>query len=181
MKLNRFVLPLAGFLVIAVVLGTSLTQNPQKGLTVTSALLGKPAPQFALPSVTDPSKTVASADFKGRWYLVNIWGTWCAECRIEHPVLLDIKREGRVPIVGLNYKDPDQELSRAWLAELGDPFTATAADPEGRAAIDWGVYGAPETFLVNPDGIVVHKRVGALTAEQWQREFLPLVDGKAKS
>jgi cytochrome c biogenesis protein CcmG/thiol:disulfide interchange protein DsbE len=175
----RYVLPLAGFLAVAVVLGIALKRSPDAGQAfVKSALIGKPAPQFTLPGLTPDAPPVTMAQFQGRWTLVNVWGTWCAECHIEHPVLLDIQREGKVAILGLDYKDDDAAALR-WLEELGNPYDAVAADREGRAAIDFGVYGAPETFLVDPQGIIRHKQVGAVSREMWQRDFLPLIEGTA--
>jgi cytochrome c biogenesis protein CcmG/thiol:disulfide interchange protein DsbE len=108
-----------------------------------------------------------------------VWGTWCAECRAEHATLLQIRKEGKVLMVGLNYKDEDP-AARDWLMQLGNPYEVIVADHEGRAAIDWGVYGAPETFLVNPSGTIVHKVVGQVTAESWRTQFLPLIEGAAK-
>jgi cytochrome c biogenesis protein CcmG/thiol:disulfide interchange protein DsbE len=115
--------------------------------------------------------------FHGRWTLLNVWGTWCVECRAEHPVLLDIQREGKVQIIGLDYKDEDA-AALEWLDRLGNPYAAVAADREGRAAIDYGVYGAPETFLVDPQGIIVHKQVGPVSAAMWRSDFVPLIDAK---
>ncbi|HEV3178830.1 MAG TPA: DsbE family thiol:disulfide interchange protein [Steroidobacteraceae bacterium] len=171
--MNRFLLPLGAFLLLATVLAIGIRHAPEKGV-IASPLLGKPAPQFSLPSLTDPARPVRSADLKGRWYLFNVWGTWCVECRAEHETLLRVHRAGVVPLIGLDWKDDDAQ-ARNWLALLGDPYQAVAVDRSGRAAIDWGVYGAPETFLVNPQGIVVYKHVGALTEETWTREILPRV------
>jgi cytochrome c biogenesis protein CcmG/thiol:disulfide interchange protein DsbE len=170
---NRFLLPLGVFALLAVVLAIGIQHSPEKGI-IASPLIGKPAPQFALPSLTDPASVVRSADLKGRWYLINVWGTWCGECRAEHDMLLQVRRAGVVPLIGLDWKDDDAQ-AREWLAQLGNPYQAVAVDRSGRAAIDWGVYGAPETFLVNPEGVVVYKHVGALTSETWTREILPRV------
>ena len=169
--MNRFLLPLGAFLVLAAVLGIGIRHAPEKGL-IASPLLGKPAPEFALPNLTDPARQVRSADLKGRWYLFNVWGTWCGECRAEHDTLLTVHRSGRVALVGLDWKDDDAQ-ALAWLAQLGNPYEIVAVDRSGREAIDWGVYGAPETFLVNPQGVIVYKHVGALTLETWNREILP--------
>jgi cytochrome c biogenesis protein CcmG, thiol:disulfide interchange protein DsbE len=146
---------------------------------VKSALVGKPAPEFTLPDLLQPGATINSATYKGRWVLLNVWGTWCVECRVEHSTLLDIQREGKVLLLGLNYKDED-DPARQWLVELGNPYTAVAVDKEGRAAIDYGVYGAPESFLINPAGVIVHKVVGVVTPEGWRNTMLPLIDGGAK-
>jgi cytochrome c biogenesis protein CcmG/thiol:disulfide interchange protein DsbE len=167
--MNRFLLPVGLFGALVVVLAIGIGRAPQKSV-IPSALLGKPAPQFVLPQLGVGGQ-FDSRSLRGRWYLLNVWGTWCAECRAEHDTLLAIQREGRVPIIGLNWKDEDG-LAVQWLQELGNPYASIALDREGRVAIDWGVYGAPETFLVDAAGTVVYKHVGPLTAQVWQREFL---------
>ena len=121
---------------------------------------------------------VDSKQFAGRWYVLNVWGTWCYECRNEHDALLAIKREGRVPVIGLNWKD-EEPAALQWLQQLGNPYDTVASDADGRTAIDWGVYGAPETFLVSAAGIVVYKHVGPMSAEIWQKEFLSRVTAGA--
>ena len=173
--MNRFLLPLGLFVLLAVVLAIGIRHAPEKGV-IASPLLGRPAPQFALPSLTDPAQQVRSADLKGHWYLFNVWGTWCGECRQEHETLLQVHRAGVVPIIGLDWRDDDTQ-ARSWLAQLGNPYQSVAVDRSGRIAIDWGVYGAPETFLVNPQGIVVYKHIGALTPDTWTHEILPRVSG----
>ena len=167
--MTRFLLPLGGFALLAVVLGIGIKHSADLGKIV-SPLIGHPAPAFTLPSLTDPSRTVSSREMQGRWYVINVWGTWCAECRAEHQVLLDVQRAGTVPIIGINWMD-DDALALEWLAKLGNPYTAVLVDREGRTAINFGVYGAPETFLVDAQGIVVYKHIGALTAQVWKRDF----------
>jgi cytochrome c biogenesis protein CcmG/thiol:disulfide interchange protein DsbE len=169
--MNRFGLPVALFVALVAVLAIGIKHSPDKG-TIISPLLGKPAPQFSLPNLTDPKRLVNSSDLRGHWYLFNVWGTWCGECRAEHEMLLQVQRAGVVPLIGLDWKDDDAR-AQAWLAQLGNPYQVVAVDRAGRTAIDWGAYGAPETFLVNPQGIVVYKHVGALTFEVWTREILP--------
>jgi cytochrome c biogenesis protein CcmG, thiol:disulfide interchange protein DsbE len=176
--MNKFALPLVAFALLVIVFGVALKRAPDKQF-VKSALIGKPAPEFVLPDLLQDGQTVSSRAFAGRWTLLNVWGTWCAECRAEHATLLQIRQEGKVLMVGLNYKDEDA-AARAWLTQLGNPYEVIAADHEGRAAIDWGVYGAPETFLVNPAGTIVHKVVGQVTPENWRTQFLPLIEGTAK-
>jgi cytochrome c biogenesis protein CcmG/thiol:disulfide interchange protein DsbE len=176
--MNKFALPLVAFALLVIVFGVALKRAPDKQF-VKSALIGKPAPDFVLPDLLQEGQTVSSRAFAGKWALLNVWGTWCAECRAEHATLLQIRQEGKVLMVGLNYKDEDA-AARAWLTQLGNPYEIIAADHEGRAAIDWGVYGAPETFLVNPAGTIVHKVVGQVTAENWRTQFLPLIEGTAK-
>lgn len=141
---------------------------------IQSPLIGKRAPAFRLPSVTDGSQWVDSRDLSGKTHLVNVWGTWCAACREEHAALLAIARREGVPIIGLDWKD-EPATAREFLAALGNPYAAVAADRDGRVAIDWGVYGAPETFLISADGRVLTKQVGPMTPEIWQARFLPLL------
>lgn len=173
--MNRFAIPLVLFAVLVAVFAVALKRAPEKSV-VPSALIGKSAPEYELPDLLRPGEMVRSADFNGRWLLVNVWGTWCPECYTEHPVLLDIAREGKVALIGLNYKD-DDDAARQWLAELGNPYAAVAVDKQGDTAIDFGVYGAPESFLVNPQGVVVDKVVGALSAQRWRQSMLPMIDG----
>ncbi len=168
--MNRFVLPLAAFALLLLVLIAGLRHAPEKGIIV-SPLLGKQAPQFSLPGLLDDTSPLQAQTLRGHWSLLNVWGTWCQECRAEHQTLLQIKQQGKVPIFGIDWKDDDTQ-ARAWLSELGNPYERVGADREGRVAIDWGVYGAPESFLINPAGTVVYKHVGALTPQIWQQEFL---------
>lgn len=167
--MNRFLLPGGVFVLLVVLLFIGIQRAPQKTV-IPSALLGKSAPAFTLP-VLGSSESFDSVSLRGRWYLLNVWGTWCAECRNEHEMLLEIARNDQLPMVGLNWKD-DDKAALEWLQSLGNPYDVVAADREGRVAIDWGVYGAPETFLVDDRGIVVYKHVGPMTPEVWSREFL---------
>jgi cytochrome c biogenesis protein CcmG/thiol:disulfide interchange protein DsbE len=137
-------------------------------------LIGKPAPLFSLGDVLDPAHTVSNAALKGQVYVLNVWGTWCVACREEHEALLAIARERVVPIIGLDYMD-EREKAKQWLAQLGNPYQAVAFDTDGRTAIDWGVYGAPETFLVDAQGRVVYKFISPMTPEVWEHEFLPRI------
>jgi cytochrome c biogenesis protein CcmG/thiol:disulfide interchange protein DsbE len=173
MKLSRYLIPALIFAALVAFFAIGLQRNPRY---IPSPLIGKPAPQFELQAVEDPTRTVRTRDFHGRPYVLNVWGTWCAGCRLEHETLLQIARSGVVPIVGLNWKD-DRSLAQQWLEQLGNPYVVTAFDPEGRAGIDWGVYGAPETFLVDANGIVQYKHIAPLTMEVWEREFLPRLRG----
>jgi cytochrome c biogenesis protein CcmG/thiol:disulfide interchange protein DsbE len=176
--MNRFWIPLVIFALLCVVFGVALKRAPDKQF-VKSALIDKPAPDFVLPDLLKPGSTVDSRQFRGRWVLINVWGTWCFECRAEHEQLLTIQRSGKVAVVGLNYKDKD-DAARSWLAELGNPYEAVAVDRESRTALDYGVYGAPESFLVNPQGIIVHKVVSGITPALWRDKLLPMIDGAAK-
>ncbi len=177
--MNRFLLPLAGFALLAIVLGVGIRHSKTKGVVV-SPLIGRPAPDYVLPNLIEPAEKFDSRSMKGRWYVLNVWGTWCVECRAEHPVLVEAQRSGSLPIVGLNWKDSDEE-ARSWLAALGNPYVAVPVDAEGRIAIDYGVYGAPETFLVDPQGVIVRKHIGPLSAEIWQRDFVNRTTGAART
>lgn len=167
----RFYVPLAGLAVLVAFFYSGLFRDPSQ---IPSPLIGKPAPAFSLPSLQDPAREVSNSSYRGGLYLLNVWGTWCAGCREEHEVLLDIAKTKVVPIVGLNWKD-ERPLALRWLGQLGDPYVETAFDAEGRVAIDWGVYGAPETFLVSGDGTVLHKHIAPMTMQSWERDFLPRI------
>ncbi|MGF1548548.1 MAG: DsbE family thiol:disulfide interchange protein [Thiotrichales bacterium] len=170
MKL-RFLIPLIIFLGISAFLYMGLSLDPRE---VPSPLIGKPAPTFALPSLHDTSKTITPADYKGQIWLMNVWATWCASCRAEHATLVRLSRETDIPIVGLNYKDNDDD-ARKWLIALGDPYASVAVDANGRIAIDWGVYGAPETYVIDQQGLIQHKHIGPVTPEVLQEKILPLI------
>lgn len=174
MKL-KFAIPALIFLSLCAVFGWMLYRTGAEGYNVRvlpSPLIGKQAPGFRLPSLENPEQFVDSRDFAGKPYVLNVWGTWCIECRYEHPVLLEIARENLVPIVGLDIKDDRDEALR-WLRTLGNPYAANAFDEEGRVGLDWGVYGAPETFLIGADGTVLYKHVGPVTMQVWRQHFTP--------
>jgi cytochrome c biogenesis protein CcmG, thiol:disulfide interchange protein DsbE len=169
----KFLLPFAAFVALVVLFALGL--NPKRDIHVLpSPLIGKRAPAFALTDVLDPARVVSTEAFKGQVYVLNVWGTWCVACRQEHEALLAISRQHVVPIIGLDYMD-DRERAKQWLEQLGNPYTAVAFDTEGRTAIDWGVYGAPETYLVDAQGRVVFKFISPLSAEVWEKEFLPRI------
>lgn len=168
--MKKFLIPLGAFGLLAIVLAIGVKRSPEKSV-IPSALIGKPAPDFQVPELGVPTMTFDSRSMRGQWYLLNVWGTWCVECRAEHEELLAVRRSGRVPLIGLNWKD-DDAAAQQWLAQLGNPYERVPVDRDGRIAIDWGVYGAPETFLVDPSGIVVYKHVGALTDQVWREKFL---------
>ena len=169
--MNRFLIPGLIFLALAGVLFIGVVQSPNKS-TQQSALLGKPAPEFDLPSLGDPKLRVTRAQLLGRPWVLNVWGTWCAGCRDEHEALLAISRQDAVPLVGLNWRD-ENEAAKSWLAQLGNPYSVVAVDTDGRTAIDFGVYGAPETFFIDSTGLVQYRHVGAITVQDWEREFVP--------
>jgi cytochrome c biogenesis protein CcmG/thiol:disulfide interchange protein DsbE len=169
----RFILPVGVFAALIVVFMMTLGRDKE---TSPSPLIGKTAPTFEIATLEDPNVTVGTQQFAGKAFLLNVWATWCVGCRQEHDVLLEISRRGQVPILGLNWKD-ERDLAQRWLRELGNPYVANAFDNEGRIAIDWGVYGAPETFLIDASGRVVHKLIGPMTMQIWEREFVPLLAG----
>ncbi len=164
-------LPLVIFLVLAAFLFVGLFHDPRE---VPSPLIGKPAPAFALPVLDAGGRKLSVEDMRGKVWLLNVWASWCESCRIEHPLLVDFARTGAVPVVGLNYKDKDKPAI-AWLAERGDPYFASVVDADGRVGIDWGVYGVPETFVVDRQGVIRYKQIGPLTPEALQQRILPLV------
>lgn len=173
----RYLVPGAIFLVLVGFFVAGLYRDPS---AIPSPLIGKPAPAFALPAVEDMTQTVSLEQYKGKVWVLNVWGTWCPGCHQEHGLLLEIAKENVVPLVGLNWKD-DLTLARQWLSQLGDPYVATAFDADGRVGIDWGVYGAPETFLVDAQGQVIFKHIAPLTREIWQQEFLPRIEAARKA
>lgn len=177
--INRFLIPVLAFGLLVVVLAFGIVHSPDKGL-IASPLIGKPAPQFSLPTLGNPAQLVRSADLKGRWYLFNVWGSWCGTCRAEHEMLLTVRRSGAVPLVGLDWNDDDAQ-ALGYLQQFGNPYQEVAVDHTGQVAIDWGVYGAPETYLVNPQGIIVYKHVGELTYDTWTQKILPLVPASERS
>jgi len=166
---TRFLLPAGAFALLVTVLFVGVQRAPEKTV-IPSALIGKPAPVFTLP-VLGSDQQFAADSMRGRWYIINVWGTWCAECRNEHETLLEIAGSRVLPVIGLNWKD-DDKAALEWLDQLGNPYDVVAVDREGRVAIDWGVYGAPETFLVDASGTVVYRHVGPLNPEIWSRKFL---------
>jgi cytochrome c biogenesis protein CcmG/thiol:disulfide interchange protein DsbE len=167
----RYLIPLGLFLVLVVFLAIGLGRDPRE---VPSPLINKAAPTFRLPQLKDPTKTFSAEDMRGKVWVMNVWASWCVSCRDEHPLLLEYSKSGAVPIYGLNWKDR-REDALAWLDELGDPYVLNAADLEGRVAIDYGVYGAPETYLIDQNGVIRHKHVGPVTRDVWKDEFMPRV------
>lgn len=163
--------PLALAVTLGVVLYFGLGQDPSK---LDSALVGKTVPAFQLPLLEAPEKEVGPEALKGRVRLLNVWGTWCAACKVEHPHLNELAESG-VPIVGLNYKD-ERDSALAWLEERGNPYEKVLFDPEGELGFDLGVYGAPETYLIDANGVVRHRHVGVVDEEVWESDFKPLYE-----
>jgi cytochrome c biogenesis protein CcmG/thiol:disulfide interchange protein DsbE len=173
----RYLGPAVAFLALGALFAFALMRIQNGTLDVRaiqSPLIGKPAPTFSLPLVTDPAQSFDSKALAGRTYVVNVWGTWCPACREEHESLLSLARTTGVPFIGIDWKD-DGAAARQYLMQLGNPYQTVVADADGRVAIDWGVYGAPETFLVSPAGTVLAKHAGALTEAVWAEKFAPLL------
>jgi cytochrome c biogenesis protein CcmG/thiol:disulfide interchange protein DsbE len=167
----RYLVPLAIFAVLVGFLYVGLGLNPRE---VPSPLVGKPAPEIRLPRLDQPATTFTNADLKGKVWLLNVWASWCVSCREEHPLLVELSRAGTVPIVGLNYKDKRDD-ALGWLRQFGDPYTLSVVDADGRTGIDFGVYGVPETFVIDRDGVVRYKHIGPITPQSWQQKVLPLL------
>jgi cytochrome c biogenesis protein CcmG/thiol:disulfide interchange protein DsbE len=167
-----FILPLALFAIVGVFLAIGLTRDPS---TLPSALIGKPAPSFALPPIDGRDEHGFSrADLGGQPMLVNVFASWCVPCRIEHPVIGRLAEQG-VVVQGINYKDRPED-AKAWLAELGDPFRRVGADRDGRVGIEWGVYGVPETFVVDRNGQIVYRHVGPMQPRDVEQKILPVLE-----
>ena len=167
----RYLIPLVIFIVLAVFLAIGLTRDPHE---LKSVLINKPAPTFRLQQLKAADKTISNEDMRGKVWLLNVWASWCIACRDEHPWLIEYAKTGVVPIYGLNYKDR-REDALAWLGELGDPYTASAVDLDGRVGIDYGVYGAPETYVIDQAGMIRLKHVGPITPDVWSKKILPVV------
>lgn len=167
----KYIIPLALFIVMAVFLAIGLNLNPRD---IPSPYIGKPAPAFSLSQLHAPEKTLTVADMKGKVWLLNVWASWCVSCRAEHPVLNQMARQTSVPIIGLNYKDAVGD-AKNWLVQLGNPYAFSVMDPDGRAGIDWGVYGVPETFVMDKQSVVRYKHTGPVTLKDMQEKLLPLI------
>ncbi len=167
----RFVLPLVAFLVLAGFLYVGLNLNPHE---IPSPLLDKPAPAFTLLQLNESGKQFSPQDVKGKVWLLNVWASWCESCKTEHPVLMGLSRQNIVPIYGLDYKDHPAD-AQEWLSKGGNPYTLIAADNDGRVGIDYGVYGVPETYVIDKLGIIRYKQIGAVTQENLMEKILPLV------
>lgn len=169
--MSRFLLPLSIFIILAGFLAYGLQLNPRE---VPSPLIGKPAPAFRVAQLHAADKTISPEDFKGQVWLLNVWASWCVSCRQEHPLLVELSRRKVVPVVGLNYKDQRADGLR-WLADHGDPYVVSAYDLDGRIGIDFGVYGVPETFVVDRNGVIQYKHIGPVTAEALESKILPKI------
>lgn len=167
----RYLLPLIAFVILAAFLLVGLNLNPRK---VPSPLIGKPAPVFNLQQLHEPENVFKSKDNLGKVWLLNVWASWCASCRDEHPLLVQLAKANVVPIYGLNYKDK-RNLAIQWLEQLGDPYTKSIMDPEGRVGIEYGVYGVPETYVIDKSGVIQYKQIGPVTVDVLEKTILPLV------
>ncbi len=175
----KFLLPAAAFLGLIVLFAFGL--NPKRDLHyLPSPLIGKPAPEFALTDVLDPSRTVSNRTLKGHVYLFNVWATWCSACRDEQDALLEIAQQHVVPIIGLDWND-QRSRAQLWLQQLGNPYQGVGFDADGKVAINWGVYGAPETYLIDRKGRIVFKHIAPMTMDVWNREFLPRIAAARRS
>jgi cytochrome c biogenesis protein CcmG/thiol:disulfide interchange protein DsbE len=167
----KFIIPLVLFVVLAVFLALGLNLNPRD---IPSPFIGKPAPVFSAPKLTAPTEKLSTSDLKGRVWLFNVWASWCVSCREEHPVLNQLAKQHAVEIIGLNYKDEPDDAKK-WLDTLGNPYNVSIMDQDGRIGIDWGVYGVPETFVIDKKGVIRLKYTGPITMEAWQQKLLPLI------
>ena len=168
----KFLTPLALFIVMAVFLALGLNLNPRD---IPSPLIDQPAPNFSLPILSNASQTLAKNDMQGEVWLLNVWASWCVSCRSEHPVFNQLARKKLVKIVGLNYKDEPAD-AKQWLAQLGNPYNVSMMDQEGRTGIDYGVYGVPETFVIDKKGIIRYKHTGPVSVRDVQEILIPLIN-----
>ena len=168
----RYFVPVTVFVAVAIMFAWGLTRDPR---VIPSNLIGKPVPQFSLPPVQGRTLGLSRANLAGEVSLVNVFASWCVECRLEHPLIMQLKSQGVVAIHGLNYKDRPADAER-WLNKLGDPYTRTGADINGRVGIDWGVYGVPETFVIGKDGRIAYKHIGPLSVEVLEKKIIPLIE-----
>ncbi len=161
----------AGFLLLVALLAVGLTRNPRE---VPSPLVGKAAPAFSLPALSNPESKFSPSEMRGKVWLLNVWASWCVSCRDEHPVLVEFSKAQHAPLVGLNYKDRRDDALQ-WLARFGDPYALSVVDADGRIGIDYGVYGVPETYVIDKAGIIRYKQIGPVTPDIMAGRIVPLV------
>lgn len=169
--MNRYLLPLIGFIVLAAFLAIGLRLDPRE---VPSPLIDKPAPEFSVPTLFDPEQTIGTDKLHGQVWLLNVWASWCAACRDEHPLINELSSEKLLTIVGLNYKD-ERPDAKQWLKVFGDPYDSIAYDYEGDVGIDYGVYGVPESFLIDKKGHIRYKQIGPFTPESIEKNLIPMI------
>jgi cytochrome c biogenesis protein CcmG, thiol:disulfide interchange protein DsbE len=168
--MKRFLWPLAIFILLVGFLAVGLRLDPRE---VPSPLVGKPAPAFELPVLQQPDKRFVPGDMRGKVWLLNVWASWCVSCREEHPVLVELSKRAVMPILGLNYKDKSDDAT-AWLKQFGNPYELSVVDADGRIGIDYGVYGVPETYLIDAEGVIRYKQIGPITPAVLEQKILPL-------
>jgi cytochrome c biogenesis protein CcmG/thiol:disulfide interchange protein DsbE len=168
---KKYIAPLVLFIFLGLLLAYGLNLDPRK---IPSPLIGKSLPAFSLATVADPARKVSRDELLGRAYLLNVWASWCVACRQEHPFLNELTRNKAVPIIGLNYKDKRQD-ALGWLGSLGNPYELSLSDSDGRLGIDLGVYGVPETFVIDKQGVIRYKQIGPITPEAWEQKLAPLI------
>ena len=171
MRSLKFAIPLALFVALAIFLAVGLTRDPRE---VPSPFIGRAAPAFKLERLHEPQATFGPEEMRGKVWLLNVWASWCVSCRVEHPLLVELARSKAVAIVGLDYKDKRDDGLR-WLDRMGNPYALSAFDVDGRVGIDYGVYGVPETFVIDKQGVIRYKQIGPITPEALERTILPLV------
>ena len=171
MRALKFVIPLAVFAGLVAFFAVGLTRDPRE---IPSPFIGKPAPAFNLTQLHDEKVAFTPDDMKGKVWLLNVWASWCVSCRVEHPLLVEMSRSKVVPIVGLNYKDTRSDGVQ-WLSKFGNPYVLSAFDSEGRVGIDYGVYGVPETFVIDKQGVIRYKQIGPVTPEALEKTIMPLI------
>jgi cytochrome c biogenesis protein CcmG/thiol:disulfide interchange protein DsbE len=171
MRALKFGVPLLVFVLLAGFFAVGLMRDPRE---VPSPFIGKTAPAFKLEQLHDSARAFTPEDMKGKVWMLNVWASWCVSCRIEHPLLVDMARRKVVPIVGLNYKDKRDDGVQ-WLQKFGNPYVMSAHDVEGKVGIDYGVYGVPETFVIDKQGLIRHKQIGPITPESLEKVILPLL------
>jgi len=171
MRSVKLIIPLVAFIALAIFLAVGLTKDPRE---IPSPLIGKSAPAFRIERLQEPAKTFGPEEMKGKVWMLNVWASWCVSCRVEHPVLVGFSKKNAVPIVGLDYKDV-REDGLKWLDRFGNPYALSAFDADGRVAIDYGVYGAPETFVIDKEGVIRYKQIGPVTPEALEEKILPLL------
>ena len=171
MRALKFAVPLLVFVLLVGFFGVGLMRDPRE---VPSPFIGKPAPAFRLEQLHEAKAAFAPEDMKGKVWMLNVWASWCVSCRVEHPLLVEMARQKLVPIVGLNYKDKRDD-GLQWLAKFGNPYVLSAYDEQGNVGIDYGVYGVPETFVIDKAGVIRHKQIGPITPESLEKTIMPLI------
>ena len=169
--MKKFLIPIGLFVLLGFLLGYGLKLDPRK---IPSPLVNKPLPAFSLPTLEDPKKLITNADLRGRVVMINVWASWCVACKQEHPLLLELAQRKQIPIIGLNYKDKPADAFKVLETE-GNPYDTIIVDASGRTGIDWGVYGVPESFILDKQGVIRYKQIGPITPEVWEKTLWPRI------